>query len=58
MKKRATKIPYENYGLPASAELGGAFIDFNEVLEKRPVIKKIKRRRNDQKRSERSHRLS
>jgi len=57
MKKRATKIPYENYGLPASAELGGAFIDFNEVLEKRPV-KRIRRRKNDQKRSERSHRLS
>ena len=57
MKKRASKIPYENYGLPASAELGGAFIDFNEVLEKRPV-KRIRRRKNDQKRSERSHRLS
>jgi len=57
MKKRVSKIPYENYGLPASAELGGAFIDFNEVLEKRPV-KRIRRRKNDQKRSERSHRLS
>jgi len=57
MKKRASKIPYEGYTLPPSAEKGGAFIDFNEVLKKRPV-KRIRRRRNDQKRSERSHRLS
>jgi len=57
MKKRASKIPYEGYTLPPSAEKGGAFIDFNEVLEKRPV-KRIRRRKNDQKRSERSHRLS
>lgn len=57
MKKRASKIPYEGYTLPPSAEKGGAFIDFNEVLKKRPV-KRVRRRRNDQKRSERSHRLS
>jgi len=48
MKKRASKIPYEGYTLPPSAEKGGAFIDFNEVLEKRPV-KRIRRRRNDTK---------
>ena len=46
MKKRATKIPYEGYTLPPSAEKGGAFIDFNEVLDKRPVKKIIRRKRN------------
>ena len=46
MKKRASKIPYEGYTLPPSSEKGVAFIDFNEVLKKRPV-KKVRRRRNE-----------
>ena len=58
MKKRVSKIPYENYGLPASAELGGAFIDFNEVLDKRPVKKIIRRKRNVRKRYEKLSQLS
>ena len=33
-KKRATKEPYTGYSLPASAERGVAFIDFNTVLKK------------------------
>jgi hypothetical protein len=44
MKKRASKIPYENYGLPPSAELGGKFVDFNKVIERKPV-KKVKIRK-------------
>ncbi len=49
LKKRVTKTPYENYELPPSAELGGSFIDFNRVLTREPV-KKVKRKRNDQRR--------
>jgi len=50
---KAAKIPYENYGLPPSAELGGKFVDFNKV---RKVIKrvKIKRRKNG---TNRKHRM-
>ena len=51
-KKRATKEPYTGYSLPASAEKGVAFIDFNKVvtsiypnLEKQP-IKRVKKRGN------------
>ena len=58
MKKRATKIPYEGYTLPPSAEKGGAFIDFNEVLKKRPVKKIKRRKRNVGKRYEEPYRLS
>ena len=46
MKKRATKIPYEGYTLPPSAEKGGTFVDFNRILERKPV-KKIRKKRND-----------
>jgi hypothetical protein len=38
MKKRATKIPYEGYTLPPSAEKGGQFVDFNKIIQ----IKRIK----------------
>jgi len=59
MKKRASKEPYEGYELPRSSEKGQPFVDFNKVLRNRPVKRIIKRRKiNDQKRSERSHRLS
>ena len=50
-KKRTSKEPYEGYGLPVSSELGGSFIDFNKVLKREPV-KKIKRKRNDNRRRE------
>ena len=49
MKKRATKIPHENYGLPPSAELGGSFIDFNQAYREAPTKvpkKRVKIRRN------------
>ena len=43
MKKKAAKIPYEGYKLPASSESGGRFIDFNRVI--RPIKKvRIKKR--------------
>ena len=42
MKKRATKIPYEGYTLPPSAEKGGQFVDFNQVLKKIINRKKVK----------------
>ncbi len=41
MKKRATKIPYEGYTLPPSAEKGGQFVDFNKIIE-RKVVKKVR----------------
>ena len=44
MKQRKVKIPYEGYELPPSAEQGGQFVDFNKVIERKPVKKvKIKR---------------
>ena len=39
MKKRATKIPYEGYTLPPSAEKGGQFVDFNRVIQRKPIKK-------------------
>ena len=39
MKKRATKIPYEGYTLPPSAEKGGQFVDFNRVMQRKPIKK-------------------
>ena len=54
MKKRASKEPYEGYKLPRSSEKGQPFVDFNEVLNNRPVKRIIKRRkRNDRKESRR-----
>ena len=43
MKKRATKIPYEGYTLPPSAEKGGSFVDFNQAYREAPtrVPKKV-----------------
>ena len=37
MRKRATKIPYEGYTLPPSAENGGSFIDFNQAYKEAPT---------------------
>jgi len=48
MKKRASKEPYEGYTLPPSAEKGGQFVDFNQVLERiinRKKVKVIKKKR-------------
>ena len=39
MKKRVTKIPYEGYTLPPSAEKGGMFVDFNKIIHRKPVKK-------------------
>jgi hypothetical protein len=47
MKKRATKVPYESYTLPPSAEKGGQFVDFKRIMERKPV-KVVKRRRKDE----------
>ena len=45
MKQRKLKMPYTNYALPPSAEQGGQFVDFNRVIERKPV-KIVKRRKN------------
>ena len=45
MKQRKVKTPYENYGLPPSAEQGGQFVDFNEVIKERKPIKKVRIKR-------------
>tara|TARA_R100000008_G_scaffold40677_1_gene23349 strand:+ start:311 stop:484 length:174 start_codon:yes stop_codon:yes gene_type:complete len=45
MKKRATKIPYEGYTLPPSAEKGGSFVDFKQAYREAPTrvpVKKVK----------------
>jgi len=45
MKQRKVKVPYEAYGLPPSAEQGGKFVDFNKVMDRKPVKKvKIKKK--------------
>ena len=58
MKKRATKIPYEGYTLPPSAEKGGSFVDFKQAYREAPtkVPKKrvkIKRKKNEKNNRER-----
>jgi len=37
MKQSKVRMPYGNYGQPESAKQGGKFIDFNEVINKKPV---------------------
>ena len=37
MRKRASKIPYEGYTLPPSAEKGGQFIDFKQAYREAPT---------------------
>ena len=49
MKKRATKIPYEGYTLPPSAEKGGQFIDFKQAYKEAPTrvpVRKVKIKRS------------
>tara|TARA_X000001382_G_scaffold73852_1_gene51583 strand:- start:198 stop:353 length:156 start_codon:yes stop_codon:yes gene_type:complete len=51
MKKRATKIPYEGYTLPPSAEKGGQFIDFKQAYKEAPTrvpVRKVKIKRSKQ----------
>ena len=43
MRKRATKIPYEGYTLPPSAEKGGQFVDFKEAYKQAPTKVPIKK---------------
>ena len=45
MKQRKVRVPYSNYKLPPSAEQGGKFVDFNEVLK--PKVKKIVRKKKN-----------
>jgi len=49
MKQKKVRVPYSNYGLPPSAEQGGRFVDFNEVIKDRKPVKKVKIKRNDRK---------
>jgi len=42
MKQKKVRVPYSNYGLPPSAEQGGQFVDFNEVIRERKPIKKVR----------------
>jgi hypothetical protein len=37
MKQSRVRVPYENYALPESAKQGGQFIDFNAVINKKPI---------------------
>jgi|TARA_Y100001938_G_C7732320_1_gene255263 hypothetical protein len=45
MKQRKVRVPYSNYGLPPSAEQGGKFVDFNEVIKERKPIRKVRIKR-------------
>jgi len=45
MKQRKVRVPYANSGRPPSAEQGGQFVDFNEVIKERKPIKKVKLKR-------------
>ena len=44
-RKRAARVPYEGYTLPASSERGGQFVDFNRIIERKSIKRvRIKRR--------------
>jgi len=48
MKQRKVRTPYENYGLPPSAEQGGEFVDFKQAYKEAPTkvpLKKVKIKR-------------
>jgi len=48
MRKKASKIPYEGYTLPPSAEKGGQFIDFKQAYREAPTkvpLKKVRLKR-------------
>jgi hypothetical protein len=46
-RRRASREPYEGYTLPKSAEMGGQFIDFNRIIERKPVKRVIKIKKYD-----------
>tara|TARA_A100001011_G_C14117725_1_gene759843 strand:+ start:662 stop:826 length:165 start_codon:yes stop_codon:yes gene_type:complete len=46
MKQRKVRVPYTNYALPPSAEQGGKFVDFNEVLKEKKKVKIVRKKRN------------
>jgi len=51
MKQRKVKTPYENYGLPPSAEQGGQFVDFKQAYKEAPTkvpLRKVKIKRRKQ----------
>lgn len=49
-RRKAARQPYEGYKLPAVSEKGGQFVDFNHVIERKPIKKvKLKRNRNGSK---------
>ena len=45
MKQRKVRVPYTNYAIQPSAEQGGQFIDFNEIIKDRKPVKKVKIKR-------------
>lgn len=45
MKQRKVRTPYSNYELPPSAEAGGEFVDFNKIIERKPV-KVVRKKKN------------
>jgi len=46
MKQRKVRVPYTNYKLPPSAEQGGQFVDFNEVLKEKKKVKIVRKKKN------------
>ena len=45
-RRSVAKVPYESYELPKSSEKGGQFVDFNRIIERKPVkvVKRIKKK--------------
>jgi hypothetical protein len=41
-RRRASKEPYEGYTLPAVSEKGGQFVDFNRIIERKPLKRVVK----------------
>lgn len=48
-RQRASKEPYEGYRLPAVSEKGGQFIDFNEPYKSKVPVKRIRKRKRNEK---------
>ena len=47
MKRRVETGPNEGYTLPPSSKRGGKFVDFNRIIERKPVKRVIKIKKND-----------
>ena len=45
-RRSVAKVPYEGYELPKSSEKGGQFVDFNRIIERKPVkvVKRVKKK--------------